>query len=167
MTVGADRGASASPTRPGESTIPAMKAREPSLGSRVLVCGSGCLLAVALALAAWRVYQPPNLAGVSRASWTELDLLCSVASAICALATGLAARDPRVVVRLTFGASLLRTLSWFALTLILFAAWTHAVFLLTLLIAPSHAFACVRVFDLWRGFRAERLWRKGRSEPES
>ena len=132
------------------------------LGRRLLVSVTGSLIAVGFALAAWRIYQPPNLAGFTNgAPWLEPDFLCSVASASSALAVGLWARDTRSAAVRPFGA-LLRALSWFALTGVLFAVWAHAVFLLTLVIAPSHAFAGLRVATLWRNWQADRVWRRGR-----
>ena len=137
-------------------------ARAPrSPGTRLLLSALGCLLAIALALATRQLYRPPNLGGVaSRPAWLEGDFLCAVASSACALAVGVWANDRRAAARRSFSASLVRALCWFALTLLLFAVWAHAVSLFTLLIAPSHAFAGLRVATLLRAWQSERLWRK-------
>ncbi|MET0794195.1 MAG: hypothetical protein ABW061_21920, partial [Polyangiaceae bacterium] len=60
---------------------------------------------------------------------------------------------PRVFSRL-----LIHTLCWFGLTVCSFALWGQFLSLLTLLIAPSHAFAVLRLALLWQAWRAEVLW---------
>jgi hypothetical protein len=45
--------------------------------------------------------------------------------------------------------------SWLGLSLLFLAAWAHYLFLLTLLIAPTHAFAALRVFALWTSWQSE------------
>jgi len=126
------------------------------LGNRLLGSFVSCLLALLLALLAVRLYRPPSmLASVERSPWLEADVLCSLASSGLALAVGLWSRAQERPQSLPFRALLLRALLWFGLTLVLFVVWGPRVFLSTLLIAPTHAFAALRLADLWRRWRVE------------
>lgn len=120
----------------------------------------GCLLALLLAIAAAHLYQVPNLLGSSRQSWwLEADFQCSLASG--ALALGVAQWLGRQVARpAVFQVALVRALIWFGLTACLFAIWGQYIFLLTLLIAPTHAFAWLRLGTLWRAWRADVAFRR-------
>jgi len=130
------------------------------LGLRLLRSLIGAALALALAFAAAHYYSPPNLNGASRGnSWLERDFCFAAASSLIALGVGFDAGRALVPARL-LGAVLVRALLWFALTMLLVAAWGNSVSLLTLLIAPSHAFACLRLAALGRAIRSELLWRK-------
>ncbi len=133
---------------------------ERGLGFRLLGSLSGAVLALALALSAAHYYSAPNLSGASRSnSWLERDFCFAAASGLVAVGVGLhagrALGKPRLL-----GSIFVRALIWFALTILLIVAWSSSVSLLTLLIAPSHAFACLRLASLWRAWRSELLWRK-------
>ena len=120
----------------------------------------GAGLALTLSIASAHFYSPPNLNGASRGSaWLELDFGFAAASSLVALAVGLHA-GAAVVRSRVLAAVLVRALIWFVLTLLLAAAWVSSVSLLALLIAPSHAFACLRLAALVRAWRSERLFRK-------
>jgi hypothetical protein len=131
-----------------------------NLGRPLLYCAAGLLLALLLALAAARGYQAPNQGGASTVSlWREADFLYSVASSGVALfvawVAGRQIPGPSDFVR-----ALARSAAWFALTVLLYALWAPYVFLLTLLLAPSHAFAALRLWRLWRAFRDDVAWRR-------
>ena len=133
---------------------------ERGLGFRLLASLIGAGGALALAFAAAHFYLPPSLNGASRSnSWLELDFCFASASCLVALGVGLYAGSALARARV-LSAVLVRTLIWFALTLLLVLVWGNAVSLLTLLIAPSHAFACLRLIALGRAWHSERLWRK-------
>jgi hypothetical protein len=137
-----------------------MAATERSLGGTVLGCVGGCLLALLLALAGAHLYQPPNLMGASgNPLWLEGDFLCSLTSGLAALAVALIAAR-RVVRPRVFGTLLIHVLSWFGLTIFLFALWGQYLFLFTILVAPSQAFAVLRLVLLWQAWRAEVAWRR-------
>lgn len=132
---------------------------ERGLGFRLLASLIGAGVALALAFAAVHFYSPPSLNGTSRSnSWLERDFCFASASCLVALGVGLHAGAAFARARV-LGAVLARTLIWFALTLFLAMVWANALSLLTLLIAPSHAFACVRLVALGRAWRSEWLWR--------
>ncbi|MES1179454.1 MAG: hypothetical protein ABUL62_34375 [Myxococcales bacterium] len=117
---------------------------------------SGALL---LAVAAAVVYEPPNALGNSATSpWLEADFLCSLASGALALLVAWVA-GRRVVRPRVFGRLALHSAIWFGLTVGLFVTWGQFVSLLTLLIAPSHAFAALRLALLWQAWRADVAWR--------
>jgi hypothetical protein len=125
------------------------------------MCSAAFSLASLLAASAAVFYKPPNAFGFSDTSlWLERDFLCSFASSALALLVawiaGRAIVRPRI-----FGRLLLHTVIWFGLTAVLFLVWSHYVFLFTLLIAPSHAFAGLRLALLWQAWRAEVAWRAG------
>jgi hypothetical protein len=113
-------------------------------------------LALALAFAATRYYSAPSLNGAARSnSWLELDFCLAAASSLVALGIGLLAGRARALDALPA-----RALIWFALTVLFAVAWGNSLSLLTLLIAPSHACACLRLAGLGRAWRSERLWRR-------
>ena len=134
---------------------------KPSLGRSLLTCSAAFCVALLLATGAAVLYEAPNVQGSSGASlWLERDSLCSVASSGLALLVAWIAG--RLVARpRTFGRLLLHALVWFGLTVGLFLVWGRYVFLFTLLIAPSHAFAVLRLVLLWQAWRAEVAWRAG------
>jgi len=113
-------------------------------------------LALALAFAAAHYYSAPALNGAAPSnSWFEPDFCFAAASGLVALGVALhigRAFEPAPM--------LLRVLIRSALTLILLAVWANSVSLLTLLIAPSHAFAALRLIALARAWHSDRLWRK-------
>jgi hypothetical protein len=133
---------------------------ERGLGSPLLASLLFAGVALALALASAHFYSPPNLNSASRVSpWLEPDFGLAAASSLVALGIGWHAG--RAVVRArALSAVLVRTLIWFVLTILLAVAWASSVSLATLLIAPSHAFAGLRLAALARAWRAQRLWRK-------
>jgi hypothetical protein len=51
---------------------------------------------------------------------------------------------------------------WVGLSVLFLAAWAHYLFLLTLLIAPAHALAALRLFALWTSWRSEVLFNRRR-----
>ena len=127
----------------------------------MLGCAAGCLIALLLALTAAHLYQPPNLVGsASNPLWLEGDFLCSLASGSVALAAAFVA-GRRVVRPRVFSTLLVHVFIWFGLTVFFFALWGQYVFLFTILIAPSHAFALLRGALLWQAWRAEVAWRSG------
>ncbi len=127
---------------------------------RLLASLSAAGLALILAFAAAHYYLPPNLNGTSVSnSWLELDFCFASASSLIALGVGLQAGRGFAQARV-LRVVLLRTLTWFVFTIVLVAAWGNSVSLLTLLIAPSHAFACLRLVALGRAWRSEQLFRK-------
>jgi len=133
---------------------------ERSLGRRLLTSLIGAALALLLAFVAAHYYSVPNLNGAARDNpWLERDFCFALASSLLALGVGLhAGRAPvqaRVLARV-----LVHVLVWIAMTIALALAWGSSVSLLTLLIAPSHAFALLRLVALGRAMRAEQLFRK-------
>jgi hypothetical protein len=113
-----------------------------------------------LAFASARYYSPPSLNGTERGKpWLEPDFCLALLSSLTALAVGLLA-GRAVVQSRVLAAVVVRALLWLVLTVLLAAAWGSSVSLLTLLIAPSHAFAGVRLSALALAWRAELLWRK-------
>ncbi len=131
-----------------------------SLGARLLACLGGGACAVLLAMLAAHWYEPPNLMGSSGSSlWSEGDFLCSLASSLVAIGVAIAAGRAVIRVR-AFGALVVRAIIWFGLTVLLSGAWAQFLSLWTLLIAPSHAFAVLRLALLWQAFRTDRAWRR-------
>ena len=131
------------------------------MGRSVLLCGVVFSIALSLAVAAAVLYRPPNVVGVSGTSpWLEPDFLCSLGSGGLALLLAWLAGRHLVRPRL-FGRLVLHALVWFGLTVGLFLLWGRYVFLLTLVIAPSHAFAALRLVLLWQAWRADAAWRAG------
>jgi len=120
------------------------------------------VLALVLAFAAAHYYTAPNLNGSARVSaWLEPDSCLALASSLLALGAGIYAGARRDAIRARRSSlPLAPTLSWLVLTVLLGAVWASAVALLTLLIAPSHAFAAVRLAGLLRAWNSERLWAK-------
>jgi RsiW-degrading membrane proteinase PrsW (M82 family) len=113
-----------------------------------------------LALAAAHFYAAPSFDGAARSNaWFELDFCLALASHLVAVGVGVYAGGMRGV---RARAALSRALSWLLLTLVLGLAWASFVALLTLLIAPSHAFASLRVAALVRVWNAERKWQRRR-----
>jgi hypothetical protein len=132
---------------------------EPGLGRSLLLCSAAFCVALLLAVGAVVFYEPPNVIGVSGTSlWLERDFLCSLASGALALLVGWVAGRPTVRPRI-FSRLLVHSLVWFGLTVGLFLLWGQYVFLFTLLIAPSHAFAGLRLVLLGQAWRAELAWR--------
>ena len=127
---------------------------------RLLVSLIGAVCALLLAFAAAHYYAAPNLDGTARRNaWFELDFCLALASNLLAVGVGVHAGRARGVLRASrLSGALSRALSWFLLTLLLGAAWASAVALLTLLIAPSHAFAGLRLAALARAWRSAWQW---------
>ena len=138
-----------------------MTRREPSVGPRLFWSSVGFGLATALALCAEHWYEPPRLAGsLGHRIWLEPDFVCSLASSGLALGIGVWSGRAAIGVGATAaGSPILRGVIWVALTLLLFAGWVHRVFLFTLLIAPTHGFAGLRLVGLWKRWRTEVRWR--------
>lgn len=138
-----------------------MSARPSALSRRFLYCCAGFGLAVLLAVASAHYYEPPNLLGSSKRSlWLEPDTACSFASGGWALlVASLAGRGKELARPSVFRRLLVHASVWFGLTLLLFAFWSQFVLLLTLPIAPTHAFAALRLGLLWQAWRAEVAWR--------
>ena len=131
-----------------------------ALGFRWLRSLLGAALTLALAFVAAHYYAPPNLNGASRSNpWLELDFCFAAASSLLALGVGWHAGRGLAQVRALSGV-VISVLSWFVLTMALAVAWGNSLSLLTILIAPSHAFAGLRLITLLRAWRSERLWRK-------
>jgi hypothetical protein len=134
-----------------------MVEKQLKLGARLCWSAAAFGVAVALAACAAHWYQTPTLSGVpERAIWTERDVLCSLASSGAALASGAlvgsSATRPGATAA---GSLLLRAVIWAGLSVLFLAAWAHYLFLLTLLIAPAHGFATLRLFTLWTSWRSD------------
>lgn len=132
---------------------------ERGLGRLVLTCCVLFSLAISLAVGAAAVYELPTVASSSSKSlWLEPDsLYCFASSALALLVAWLAGRrvqQPRQFSRLLALAAI-----GVGLTVGLFLVWVHFIFLLTLLIAPTHAFAALRLALLWRAWRVDLAWR--------
>jgi hypothetical protein len=139
-----------------------MARRNAALGARLFWSGIGFLAAIILGLAAAHYYERPHFMGVSsRGIAAEPDFWCSLASGGIALAVGLSASRAALGAGATASGSLaLRALIWLGLTLLFVAIWVDYVFLFTLLIAPTHALAFLRLIGLWSRWRSERAWQK-------
>ncbi len=131
-----------------------------NLGALWLGCLAAAVCAVACAVWAARLYQPPSLLGFSGSNvWREGDFLASLGSSLLALGVGIVAG--RAAERARAFASLVgRVLVWFALTVLLVGIWGQFVYLFTLLIAPTHSFAALRLWLLWRSYRSDLAWRR-------
>jgi hypothetical protein len=134
-----------------------MVEKELKLGTRLRWSASALGVAVALAACAAHWYRTPTLSGApERAIWIERDVLCSLASSAAALASGAFAGSSASRAGATAaGSLLLRAVIWVALSVLFLAVWAHYLFLLTLLIAPAHAFATLRAFTLWTSWRSD------------
>ena len=140
-----------------------MAPRDATVGARLLWSYVGFCAAVALGLGAAHFYQRPHVLWGSspRESWSGPDFWCSVASSGLALAVESAGKPARPQAGAAGSGSLaLRALIWLGFTLLFVALWVDAVFLFTLLIAPTHALACLRLIGLWSRWRSERVWQK-------
>jgi hypothetical protein len=134
-----------------------MVEHELKLGARLCWSTAGFAVAVAFAVCAAHWYATPTLSGApARAIWTERDVLCSLASSVAALASGAFVGSSATRAGATAaGSLLLRVVIWVGLSVLFLAVWAHYLFLLTLLIAPAHAFATLRLFSLWTSWRSE------------
>ena len=116
----------------------------------------GFIAALALALCAAHWYQAPRLSSSERPFWAERDFLCALASS--ALALAVAVSSTRLALNAgAFGAGslFLRALVWSGLALLFIALWSASLSLLTLLVAPTHAFAALRLVALWTKWRSD------------
>lgn len=121
---------------------------------------AGAVAALALALAAAHFYAAPEFNGSAPGiAWFERDFSLALASNLLAVGAGVQAGRGIVRSRL-LRATLSRASLLLLLTLVLGAAWASSVALLTLLIAPSHAFAVLRLAALARAWFVERRWQK-------
>jgi hypothetical protein len=129
---------------------------ESKLGARLGWSAAALGVALALAACAAHWYRTPTLGEApERAIWIERDVLCSLASSVVALASGAFAGRSARAGAAAAGSQFLRVVLWLGLSVLLLAAWAHYLFLLTLLIAPAHAFAALRVFALWTSWRSD------------
>jgi len=137
---------------------------EPSVASRLLWSSAGLALAVALAVGAAHCYEPPGVSGSAHGStWFEPDSLYSFASSVVALAVGAwSGRAARGAGAAAARSATARVAIWAAFSLFFGAIWLEHTALFTLLIAPSHAFACLRLVGLWSRWRADLAWRRRR-----
>ena len=142
--------------------LPSPQSLPLSVGARLLWSGVGSALAVAFALGAARYYVLPRSRGSAGGSiWLEADLLCTLASSAAALAVGLWSRRAATSAGATAAQSLAaRVAIWAGLTLLFLGLWLEHVFLFALLIAPTHAFAGLRLIGLWSAWRADVAWRR-------
>jgi hypothetical protein len=133
-----------------------------SVAARLLGSSAGFLLAVILALCAAHWYVLPNFRGSSGGNiWLESDVSCSLGSSALALTVGLWSRRESTGAGAAAAGSLaVRVAIWLGFALFFFAVWVEYLFLFTLLIAPTHAFACLRLVGLWSRWRADVLWRR-------
>jgi hypothetical protein len=114
-------------------------------------------VAVGLGLCAAHYYEVPQLSGApSHNGWFERDALFSMASSAVALAVGLlmqrSATGPGAVAR---ASAVLRALIWAGFSLLFLALWGEYLFLFTLLVAPTHGLAALRLLGLWTRWRSE------------
>jgi len=114
--------------------------------------------AVVLAACSAHCYDTPALSSAPAPPlWIERDVLFSLASS--ALALGIVWQTRGAATRpgaAAAGSITLRGLLWAGFTVFFLAIWAHYLFLLTLLVAPTHAFAALRLLALWTSLRAER-----------
>jgi len=109
-----------------------------------------------LAACAARWYTTPSFSGApEHAIWSERDVLSSLASSAVALVSGALAGSSLRPGATAAGSPLLRVAIWLGLSVLFLAVWAHYLFLLTLLIAPTHAFAALRVLALWTSWRSD------------
>jgi hypothetical protein len=134
-----------------------MVEKELKLGARLCWSAAAFGAAIALAACAAHWYATPTLSGApERALWTERDVLCSLASSVAALGSGaLAGSSASRAGAIAAGSLLLRAVIWAGLSLLFLAVWAHYLFLLTLLVAPAHGFAMLRLFALWTSWRSD------------
>jgi len=88
--------------------------------------------------------------------WIERDVLFALGSALVALAV--AASGKRWALRpgaIAAGSVLLRGALWALLCLLFVGIWGHYLFLLTFLVAPSQAFAALRLLAVFSSWRSE------------
>jgi hypothetical protein len=132
-----------------------MPRTESKLGRHLAGSAAAFACAVGLALAAAHYYEVPTLNGVpTHSAWFESDTLYSLASSLVALAIGIATRRSATSPgALAAGSPTLRVLIWAGFTVCFLAVWAHSLFLFTLLIAPAHAFAALRLLGLWTRWR--------------
>ncbi len=123
------------------------------------LAGSAAAFGASLALAACAAYwyETPHLSGApEQPIWIERDVLCAIASSAVALALGASMKRwatwPGAIAG---GSALLRGLLWALFSVLFLAVWAHYLFLLTLLVAPSQAFAAVRLLALLSAWRSE------------
>jgi hypothetical protein len=133
-----------------------MVARQWQLGVRLAWSAAAFGVAVALAACAAHWYATPTLSEApEHAIWIERDVLCSLASsAVALLSSAFAGRAARAGATAA-GSPLLRVVIWLGLSVLFLAAWAHYLFLLTLLVAPAHGFAALRLFALWTSWRSD------------
>ena len=114
-------------------------------------------LSLALAVGAAHWYETPHQSGVTEHSvWLERDVACALASSALALALGLATKRWATQPGAIAGGSVpLRALIWALLCVLFLALWSNYLFLLTLLVAPSHAFAALRLLGLLSAWKSE------------
>jgi hypothetical protein len=117
---------------------------------------------VALALGAAHFYVLPRSRGSAGGSvWLEADFLCTSGSSAAALAVGVWSSRAATSAGATAARSLMaRVAIWAGLTLLFLALWLEHVFLFALLIAPTHAFAGLRLIGLWSAWRTDVAWRR-------
>jgi hypothetical protein len=133
-----------------------------SLGTRFAVSAAVFGLAVLLAACAAHFYETPSLAGhASHSIWSEADFVCALTSFTIASGVGLwSVRESQAVGALAAGSLSARVGIWTVLFVLLFGFWIQRVHLFTLLIAPSHAFAGLRLSALWTRWRSELRWQR-------
>ncbi len=141
---------------------PSRRSETLSVAARLLCSSIGFAVAVALTLGATHYYELPHFRGsVGHSLWFESDFLFSLASSVVGVVVGAwSGRASTGVGATAAGSPVLRVLIWAGLTLFFLAVWVEYVFLFALLIAPAHAFACLRLIGLWSRWRADRLWRR-------
>ena len=115
----------------------------------------GASLGLAACAAHW--YEIPHLSGApEQPIWIERDVLCALASGAVALALGASMKQwaarPGAIAG---GSAPLRGALWLFFSLVLLGVWAHYLFLLTLVVAPSQAFAAARLLGLFGSWRAE------------
>jgi hypothetical protein len=139
---------------------PSRRSETLSVAARLLWSSVGFALAVALAFGAAHWYVLPSFRGSATGSlWVEPDFLCSLASSAMAIAVGAWSGRAATGAGATAAGSLFaRSVIWVCLTLLFLALWLEYVFLFALLIAPAHAFACLRLVGLWSRWRTDRTW---------
>ena len=134
-----------------------MARAELKLGARLAWSGAAFGVSLVLAAAAAHWYETPQLSGApAQPIWIERDVSCAIASSVVAIALGVSSK--RWATRpgaIAGGSALLRGALWVGLSLLLLGAWAHYLFLLTLLVAPSQAFAAVRLLGLLSSWRSE------------
>ena len=119
------------------------------------VVAFGVSLGLAACAAHW--YETPHLSGApEQPIWIERDVLCAIASSAVALALSLTLKRWATWPGAIAGSSaLLRGVLWALFSMLFLGVWAHYLFLLTLLVAPSQAFAAVRLLALGSSWRSE------------